>query len=343
MALTLRGNVWWVDCKYKKLRHREGVGPDKGEAIKREAEVLLCLRSGRVPENKQAVGPVTMKDAVAQAFKAKWHGNKDQRGPTQRTNTLVAYFKDKPLGSLRLADVDRFVSYLRDTEKLQDPTIRRYLSCLQVVLKVAYTAELTSNYLNISGLKAGLKESRGRQKILTEDQKTQLLDFMYARNRLYGAFTEVLLLTGARKGEVKALTWSCYREGVLVFPGKTTKTGHQKTLPVGPNLASVLDQLDRSTATIFQGMTVHGYRAAWDTAREKLGFDPELVPHSIRHTVGTHLVKHVPLAVASKWLGHQNIATTMRYSHLGTQDLLGCVAVVDQKCGPSVDQMRAVR
>lgn len=338
MTVFLRGSTWCIDCKFKKLRHRETVGPDREQAVQREAEVLLSLRMGRVPESKSAVGAARFSEAVAMAFKTKWSGPKGRKGVRNQCDRMTTFFKDKHVKDLSLKDVQALVSHLKVVRGISDPTIRRYLSALQVVLKVAYHSELCSNILNVTSIKGSLKESKGREKVFSSEQQAALLAGMYKRRHLYGVFTEALWATGARVGELLQLTWDCYHDGVLVFKASTTKSGYQKTLPVGPKFAELLDSLPRTSSLIFHGVNYWGYRSAWNYVRKTQKLDKDLVIHSVRHSVATRLVQKVKLPVAQRWLGHQQVATTMRYVHLGVADLQEASEFVDQFCGPNVDQ-----
>ncbi|NCN26627.1 tyrosine-type recombinase/integrase [bacterium] len=54
--------------------------------------------------------------------------------------------------------------------------------------------------------------------------------------------------------------------------------------------------------------------------QEKVG---RLHPHKLRHSIATHLVRRgAPLPQIQKLLGHSELATTQRYTHLDFQDLL---------------------
>lgn len=51
--------------------------------------------------------------------------------------------------------------------------------------------------------------------------------------------------------------------------------------------------------------------------------------HDLRHTFASHLVaKSAPLPAVQKLLGHSEVKMTMRYSHLGPDQLRGAISLL---------------
>jgi integrase len=58
----------------------------------------------------------------------------------------------------------------------------------------------------------------------------------------------------------------------------------------------------------------------WIPAVEAAGIEPRPTLHDLRHTAASWLVQSgVPLYDVMRFLGHESITTTMRYSHLGAR------------------------
>jgi hypothetical protein len=83
----------------------------------------------------------------------------------------------------------------------------------------------------------------------------------------------------------------------------------------------------------FSMLTQVQFRAIWNDAKATvgLGADKEVVPHILRHTCASRLVRGgIDIRRVQMWLGHQTLTMTMRYAHLATNDLDTCVKVLER-------------
>jgi integrase len=134
----------------------------------------------------------------------------------------------------------------------------------------------------------------------------------------------LLCLTGARLNEVLALRWQevDFERGIALLPD--SKTGRKTVLLSAPALA-VLAGLPRLAGCPYVIAGMGGRRAdlhrPWGFVKETAALEGLRI-HDLRHSfasVGAGASLGLP--VIGKLLGHVQISTTNRYSHLGDDPL----------------------
>ncbi|MDX9982224.1 MAG: site-specific integrase, partial [Lentisphaeria bacterium] len=162
----------------------------------------------------------------------------------------------------------------------------------------------------------------------------------------------LLILTGARKGEVLSARWEQFdlQAGVWTKPGATTKQKTTHRVPLSKAACELLEGITDGAETkatekdrkvepsdfVFPGRT-GGHRVEIKTAWRELcvaaglvartevrgadGLEVRLTPtariHDLRHTYASLLVSSgLSLPIVGALLGHTQPATTHRYSHL---------------------------
>ncbi|MDI6623184.1 MAG: tyrosine-type recombinase/integrase [Brevundimonas sp.] len=141
-------------------------------------------------------------------------------------------------------------------------------------------------------------------------------------NRKALAIIRLLVLTGARRGEIEALRWSevdmdrgCLRLG-------DSKTG-AKVIPLGPPALVVLEGVDREKGSPFVFPATGrpkkhfiGTAKVWNKARQLAGLEDVRI-HDLRHTYASLAASGgQSLPLIGKLLGHRDVKTTARYAHL---------------------------
>jgi integrase len=133
----------------------------------------------------------------------------------------------------------------------------------------------------------------------------------------------LLLLTGARRGELLAAKWANIDldAGVWNKPGATTKTKTLHSVPLSQPACRLLAEMrERADSDYLFPARGGGHRghinAAWIGLRKAAKL-PGVRLHDLRHTYATILASSgLSLPVIGKLLGHSTPIMTLRYSHL---------------------------
>jgi integrase len=175
------------------------------------------------------------------------------------------------------------------------------------------------------------KEKGGRIRFLEWEEEERLFAEIRARSEHYWQLCMFLVDTGARLGEAIGLHWNDIHEGAVTF--WLTKSGRSRTVPLTRRVRDILAPMERTRSGPFAGIKQYQFRQVWHEAKAAIGLstDLELVPHSLRHTCASRLVRGgVDIRRVQMWLGHQTLQMTMRYSHLATHDLDVCVPILER-------------
>ena len=133
----------------------------------------------------------------------------------------------------------------------------------------------------------------------------------------------LLILTGARRGEIQQLKWSEVDlvRGMLMLDD--SKTGQKKirlNSPASTILEAQAARVETRTGYVFSDRTGSGPFSATSKIWAKIRADTPLADvrlHDLRHSFASvAIAQGASLPVIGKLLGHANISTTQRYAHL---------------------------
>ena len=142
------------------------------------------------------------------------------------------------------------------------------------------------------------------------------------------AAIRLMLFSGWRLHEVVTTRWSDVNLTLRVVHHRTTKTG-ATSRPVSLPAVELLKALPRIDGSpwVFPASRdpkqhIGKPRRLWDAVRQAAGLmsadkADRVVPHDLRHTVGAMgATAGLSLPVIASMLGHKQVSTTERYSHL---------------------------
>ena len=242
---------------------------------------------------------------------------------------------------------------------VKDITFRDIDQLHQSMKAVPYQANrvlsLLSHMMAMASSKWGLREDnpcRGvirfpedrRERYLTEDEVKRIAGVMdKLGNQSAGNAVRLLLLTGARKGEVLAARWDQFdlERAYWHKSSAHTKQKRQHDMPLSAAAIDLLRAMHRESESIYlfpgrDGGHLKDLRSYWKRLRETAGINSDIRIHDLRHTFASLLASSgEPIAVVGRLLGHTQAHTTQRYTHLFERPLRDAVEKVGDLFNPA--------
>lgn len=270
---------------------------------------------------------------------------------------LCPYFKSKKIKliDLRPRDIQDFINYLYK-QNLKGSTIAHYTSNMNTALKEAVIAEIIPS--NPMGRIESVKKEVYIPEFYTDDELIELIEVIKTQ-KLELPLT-LGIIYGLRREEILGLTWNAIDfknksitirktvgrgkyDGVTQFLIKDIPKNKSsyRTLPMFDFIADLLKKYKEKyklNEKIFGNTYITDYKdficlmdngelvkpdyvdRTFSRILKENGFR-HIRLHDLRHSCATLLLRNgVPLSEIQKWLGHSNIITTQRYSHLDQND-----------------------
>lgn len=270
---------------------------------------------------------------------------------------LCPYFKSKKIKliDLRPRDIQDFINYLYK-QKLKGSTIVHYTSNMNTALKEAVIAEIIPS--NPMDRIESVKKEVYIPEFYTDNELLDLIEVIKTQDLELPLTLGILY--GLRREEILGLTWNAIDfknksitirktvgrgkyDGVTQFLIKDIPKNKSsyRTLPMFDFIADLLKEYKEKyklNEKIFGNTYITDYKdficlmdngelvkpdyvdRTFSRILKENGFR-HIRLHDLRHSCATLLLRNgVPLPEIQKWLGHSNIITTQRYSHLDQND-----------------------
>ena len=221
--------------------------------------------------------------------------------------------------------LDSVIGTLRERGN-SNATINRKMAALSKLLRKAHKM---GDIYNLPEF-VRQKERAGRIRFLEYEEEKRLFAAVKARCEDSYRLSIFLVDTGCRLGEAIGLTWNDIQEHRVTF--WLTKSNRSRTVPLTKRARKSTDIAHERLKGPFSMLNQVRFRQIWNDAKIEvgLGTDDQVVPHILRHTCASRLVRGgIDIRRVQMWLGHQTLQMTMRYAHLATHDLDSCVKVLE--------------
>ena len=192
--------------------------------------------------------------------------------------------------------------------------------------------------------------NNARERYLTAEE-TQRLKVALVRsdNTQLQYIVPLLLMTGARKRELLEAQWEHFDLERRSWRIPMSKSGKARYVPLSATVLEVLAQLPRwpgcpylvpNPKTRVPYVSVF---SSWNTARKHAGL-PEVRMHDLRHSMASNMVNSGrSIYEVAKVLGHTQLKTSQRYSHLSQETLIAAVDAAANATGTNWSSAAAVK
>jgi integrase len=128
-------------------------------------------------------------------------------------------------------------------------------------------------------------KEEARRRVLTDDELRALWR-VCGDDEPFGTATRMLILSGARRGEVGAMRWSelDFDRRIWVLPRERTKNGREFELPLPREAWDIIDRLPQINGSDFVFTTTgrSPIEGSWDRIKKQLSVRAGIDPHSWR-------------------------------------------------------------
>jgi integrase len=133
------------------------------------------------------------------------------------------------------------------------------------------------------------------------------------------AAVRLLILTGARRGEILGLEWEHVDLDAACLRLSDSKEGGAKVIPLGAHALDVLARLPRRSSWVLPTAAGDGpvsLSKPWNRIRKRAGLE-DVRLHDLRHSFASvGVAGGDSLFIVGSILGHKRASTTERYAHL---------------------------
>ena len=249
----------------------------------------------------------------------RYHQDLTRRNCKTIKNISKIYFSNvaKRLGQKNIKNISRgeVAQLIMDISDNAPYVANKVLSIIKAMYNLAITLCLVE-----TNPATHIKKNREnkRRRYLTNKELITIVSEMnrLAETSIYKKsilFIWLLILTGARKGEIAQAKWTDIKDNKLILKNhKTDRLGEDRVIYLSPQIMSLLDKSSRDSVHI---VGIKSPRRAWETILRNTNIK-DVRLHDIRHSYASWSLQVVKLSDVGKLLGHRDIATTQRYAHI---------------------------
>ena len=288
------------------------------DAREQAKSMMVATRRGTRPQTDRTLFETVAEEVFHRYGRSHWKPGTFKVNRYYLKNQLLPWFQGCQIGDVTASDVQNWFASLHETPVAADraaPVLSVIMACAETY---GYRTEGSNPCRDIKRYRR-----QGRERFLSEEEVNRIgvnLKRHQDTCPTLVAIIRLLLLTGCRKTEVVTLRWRDYRNGHI----------HLSDSKVGPRMVwlstparRILDGLHRKSTWVFpssrttRSLTTTPVERFWQRVRSEAGLQ-DVRLHDLRHTYASIAVKQgASIVTIGRLLGHNDPATTLKYTHLG--------------------------
>ncbi|MEZ9069332.1 tyrosine-type recombinase/integrase [Vibrio atlanticus] len=317
--------VFFVRFQHNGLRQNHKLGCTLDYSLRQaRREALRLVQQVRSPK-KEILPSITLKAFGQEFFKRyprHWKSRTLIKNESAFRLQIAPYLGDREVQSIVRNDVEQWFAQLSHVKGSANQALVLLSVMMQQCEMWEYRPKNTNPCRGFKRYKEG-----GVERYLSKNELRQLwrvLDTLEGDNPAKVMIIRLLIYTGCRSSEVRTLQWKEYRGGHWHL--LDSKTG-AKTVYLCSQVRAYLDAWQSESPYLFptpcntQPISTNQLGIFWRQARQLAGLEGVRL-HDLRHTYASIAIQSkVNLIVLSRLLGHAEAETTLKYAHLGRDDV----------------------
>lgn len=252
-------------------------------------------------------------------------------------------FGDKRLSEITYLQLQTYHSNLKKSG-LKGATCDHPIKLLSHLFNMCIQEELLTE--NPAARVKQYREYNEVQNTLSDKQLKDLLSVLENSGTQPALIAMMLIATGCRLNEILTATWDNVdlENNTLRIPSASSKNKRDRHLPLNEAAVSVINKL--TTKGKYQHLFINprtekpysDIHKAWDKLRIQAGV-PKLRIHDLRHFYASNMASNgISIYVISKLLGHRDVVTTQRYSHVSDEALKNAANTVSESINAALEK-----
>ena len=305
----------------------------KALKLKRAVEEGKDIVIGRSSKNKSSI--LTLEAFYEEYYipYIKMHIKSYETNISVFKNHILPAFGLKNMVEIKKSEIITLHSNMVQKKKLAPATANKVLIFISHAFNVAMQLEIKGIEVNPASKIKPYLLNNARERYLTKDEATRLIDAINQteQNIHLKYIIPMLILTGARRGEVLKAKHEDFNLNQLCWTIPTSKSGKKRVLPITPQLLELYKSIPKDdTPYLFASakskkpyVTIY---VSWNSARTRAGLK-DLRMHDLRHSFASALVNSGrSLYEVQTLLGHSTSKMTQRYAHLSNESLMSAAS-----------------